>query len=79
MGIVNGQPLLDLKYDEDKDAEVDMNVVMLEDGGFVEVQGTAEVKTYSRQQMHLMLDLAELGICLLIATQKEVLGNSLAG
>ena len=79
VGIVNGQPMLDLKYDEDKDAEVDMNVVMLETGEFVEVQGTAEGKTYSRKQMHLMLDLAELGICLLIAAQKEVLGNSLAG
>ena len=79
VGIVNGQPMLDLKYDEDKDAEVDMNVVMLENGEFVEVQGTAEGKTYSRKQMHLMLDLAELGISLLIAAQKEVLGNSLAG
>jgi len=79
VGIVNGQPMLDLKYDEDKDAEVDMNVVMLETGEFVEVQGTAEGKTYSREQMYLMLDLAEIGICLHVSAQKAVLGNSLAG
>ncbi|GIT62800.1 MAG: hypothetical protein Ct9H300mP21_03460 [Pseudomonadota bacterium] len=48
VGIVNSQPMLDLKYDEDKAAEVDMNIVMLESGEFVEVQATAEGKTYSR-------------------------------
>ena len=79
VGIVNSQPMLDLKYDEDKAAEVDMNVVMLESGEFVEVQATAEGKTYSREQLDLMLDLAVQGIRSHIAVQKKVLGNVLYG
>ena len=79
VGIVNSQPMLDLKYDEDKAAEVDMNVVMLESGEFVEVQATAEGKTYSREQLDLMLDLAVQGIRSHIAAQKKVLGNVLYG
>jgi ribonuclease PH len=79
VGIVNQQSLLDLKYDEDKNAEVDMNVVMLDSGEFVEVQGTAEGKTYSRAQLNSMLDLAEQGIRSHIATQKIILGNELLG
>ena len=79
VGIVNQQPVLDLNYDEDKNAEVDMNVVMLSSGKFVEVQGTAEGKTYSRQQLNIMLDLAEQGIRSHIDSQKKVLGNNLAG
>lgn len=79
VGIVNQHPILDLNYDEDKDAEVDMNVVMLHSGKLVEVQGTAEGRTYSRQQLDLMLDLAEQGIRTHIDSQKEVLGNQLAG
>ena len=71
--------MLDLKYDEDKAAEVDMNVVMLESGEFVEVQATAEGETYSREQLDLMLDLAEQGIRSHIAAQKKVLGNVLYG
>jgi ribonuclease PH len=67
-----------LKYDEDKNAEVDMNVVMLASGEFVEVQGTAEGKTYSRDQLNLMLDLAEKGIRSHIAAQNEILGNVLS-
>ena len=77
VGLVNDQAMLDLKYDEDKAADVDMNVVMLESGEFVEVQATAEVKTYSREQLDLMLDMAEQGIRSHIATQKKVLGNVL--
>ena len=77
VGLVYSQPMLDLKYDEDKVAEVDMNVVMLESGEFVEVQGTSEGKTFSREQLNLMLDLAEQGIRSQIAIQKEVLGNRL--
>ena len=69
---------MDLNYDEDKNAEVDMNVVMLSSGKLVEVQGTAERKTYSRQQLNIMLDLAEQGIRSLIDSQKKVLGNNLA-
>ena len=79
VGIVNQQAVLDLNYEEDKDAEVDMNVVMLSSGKLVEVQGTAEGKTYSRQQLNKMLDLAEQGIDSIIDSQKKVLGNDLAG
>ena len=79
VGIVNQQAMLDLKYDEDKGAEVDMNVVMLDSGEFVEVQGTAEGKTYSREQLNLMLDLAERGIRSHIVAQKKILGGKLSG
>ena len=79
VGIVNQQPVLDLNYDEDKNAEVDMNVVMLSSGKLVEVQGTAEGRTYSRQQLNIMLDLAEQGIQSHIDSQKKVLGNNLSG
>ena len=79
VGIVNQQPVLDLNYDEDKDAEVDMNVVMLSSGKLVEVQGTAEKRTYSRRQLNIMLDLAEQGIRSHIDSQNKVLGNNLAG
>ena len=78
-GIVNQQPVLDLNYDEDKNAEVDMNIVMLGSGKLVEVQGTAEGKTYSRKHLNKMLDMAEHGIQLHIDSQKKVLGNNLAG
>ena len=79
VGIVNQKPVLDLNYYEDKDAEVDMNVVMLGSDKLIEVQGTAEGKTYSRQQLNLMLDLAGQGIRSHIESQKKVLGNNLAG
>ena len=79
VGIVKQQHVLDLNYDEDKDADVDMNVVMLSSGKLVEVQGTAEGMTYSRKQLNIMLDLAEQGISSHIDSQKKVLGNNLAG
>jgi len=79
VGLVENRVLLDLKYDEDSAAEVDMNVVLLEDGTFVEVQGTAEGKTFSRTQLDSLLDLAEQGIRAHIASQKQALGNSLQG
>jgi RNase PH len=79
VGIVNQKPILDLNYEEDKDAEVDMNVVMLGSKKLVEVQGTAEGRTYSRKQLSIMLDLAEMGIHSHISSQKKVLGNNLAG
>jgi ribonuclease PH len=56
-----------------------MNVVMLDSGEFVEVQGTAEGKTYSREQLNLMLDLAERGIRSHIVVQKKILGEKLSG
>lgn len=67
--------ILDLCYDEDSTADVDMNVVMTEDGDFVELQGTGEEATFSRQQMDDMLALAEKGIQELISYQKEITGS----
>jgi ribonuclease PH len=72
VGIVNGQPVLDLPYVEDSKAEVDMNVVMTSLGGFVEVQGTAEGAPYSRAELDAMLLLAEGGIQDIIALQQEM-------
>ncbi|MFC0557850.1 ribonuclease PH [Halalkalibacter alkalisediminis] len=66
--------LLDLCYLEDAAAEVDMNVVMTGNHQFVELQGTGEEATFSREQLNILLDLAELGIDALVAKQKEVLG-----
>jgi ribonuclease PH len=73
VGIVNGTPLLDLKYDEDSKAEVDMNVVCTGGGRFVEVQGTAEGTPFGREEMDRMLALAALGIGQFIRLQREAL------
>jgi ribonuclease PH len=70
-GVVGGDVLLDLNYAEDSAAEVDANVVMTDQGEFVEVQGTAEGKTFSRAQLDQLLGLAEKGIRELIAVQRE--------
>jgi len=75
VGIVDGRVLLDLAYEEDARAEVDMNVVMTADGGFVETQATAEKGNYSRAQLNEMLDVAEAGIRELLAAQKMVVGS----
>jgi ribonuclease PH len=72
VGIVKGQPVLDLPYVEDANAEVDMNVVMTSLGGFVEVQGTAEGAPYSRAELDAMLALAEGGINQIMALQQEM-------
>jgi ribonuclease PH len=74
VGIVDGRVLLDLAYEEDSRAEVDMNVVMTADGGLVETQATAEKGTYSRKQLDEMLDVAEAGIRELLAAQRQVIG-----
>ncbi|OGW33507.1 MAG: ribonuclease PH [Nitrospirae bacterium GWC2_42_7] len=71
VGIVKGNPLLDLCYQEDSTAEVDMNVVMTGSGEFVEIQGTAESKPFSAGNLNIMLDLAKAGIDSLIRMQKE--------
>lgn len=76
VGIVDGRVLLDLAYEEDSRAEVDMNVVMTTDGGFVETQATAEKGNYSRAQLNEMLDVAEKGIRELLAAQQECLGRA---
>ena len=73
VGMIGGVPSLDLNYSEDSTAEVDMNVVGTEKGHFIEVQGTAEGNTFTREEMDLMLDLARSGMDQLFAKQKEVL------
>jgi ribonuclease PH len=75
VGVYEGVTVLDLDYPEDSNAETDMNVVMGADGGFIEVQGTAEGEPYSRAEMDAMLDLADKGIKELIAAQKSALNG----
>lgn len=74
VGVHQGEPVLDLDYAEDSGAETDMNVVMDAHGGFVEIQGTAEAQTFSRDQMERMLDLAVSGIQEILAAQRAALG-----
>lgn len=75
VGIYQGQPVLDLDYNEDCEAETDMNVVMNEAGAFVEIQGTAEGHAFRMDELHAMLDLAKGGIAELIKKQREVLSQ----
>jgi ribonuclease PH len=75
VGVHQGIPVLDLDYIEDSDCDTDMNVVMTEDGGFVEIQGTAEGVPFDRLAMDSMLDLAHVGITQLIAKQKQALSQ----
>ena len=74
VGIIDGRVSLDLPYEEDSRAEVDLNVVMNESGNFVEVQGTGEHGLFGREQLNQMLDAAEKGCSELIAAQKAALG-----
>ncbi len=76
VGIVNGVPMLDLTYEEDSSAEVDMNVVMTGSGRFVEVQGTAESEPFTRDELNTLLDLASKGIKELIEIQQKALSES---
>jgi ribonuclease PH len=73
VGLVKGKPLLDLDYAEDSSADVDFNVVMTGDGGFVEVQGTAEGKPFSRDRMNDLIDLAQAGINELFVIQRHAI------
>jgi len=73
VGIFAGQPVLDLDYAEDSEAETDMNVVMNDAGGFVEVQGTAEGHAFRRGELDRLLDLAEQGISALFQQQRKLL------
>ncbi len=75
VGVVDGEPRLDLEYTEDVRAEVDMNVVMSSTGQFVEVQGTGEHGTFDRSQLNSLLDLAVSGITTLDSMQQEALGG----
>ena len=74
VGVSGGQALLDLNYEEDSKAKVDMNLVMTGSGKFVEVQGTGEDSPFSREELAQMLELGEKGIQELIALQQETLG-----
>ena len=75
VGIVSGRPMLDLAYDEDSVAEVDMNIVKTGDGRFVEVQGTAEALPFGRDALLALLDLADAGIHQLIDKQRAIVGD----
>ena len=74
VGVVDGTPVLDLDYAEDSTCDTDMNVVMTAGGSFVEVQGTAEGAPFTREEMDVLVSLAELGIRRLITAQKAALG-----
>jgi ribonuclease PH len=78
VGIVDGEPLLDLAYDDDSRAEVDMNVVKTGDGRFIEVQGTAEGLPFKRDALDALLNLADLGIRQLIDKQRVIVGHLIA-
>lgn len=75
VGIVGGKPALDLNYEEDSSAEVDMNVAMTGSGLLVEIQGTAEGKPFSKRNLNALLKLSEKGITELIEKQKEILAE----
>jgi ribonuclease PH len=74
VGVYQGLPVLDLDYAEDSSCDTDMNVVMTQAGGIIEVQGTAEGAPFSRAEMQAMLDLAQSGITQLITAQRAALG-----
>ena len=73
VGVFKGHAVLDLDYDEDSNAETDMNIVMTESGGFIEVQGTGEDGDFSHDQLLEMLALGKSGIEELVAKQKQAL------
>jgi len=74
VGIYRGTPVLDLDYAEDSDCDTDMNVVMNDGGGFIEVQGTAEGHAFRREELNALLDLAGKGVAELVAAQRAALG-----
>ncbi len=76
VGIYNGEPVLDLDYAEDSNAETDMNVVMNEAGGFIEVQGTAEGHAFREEELQAMLALARKGIMEIASTQSDSLSDN---
>jgi ribonuclease PH len=75
VGIVDGEPLLDLAYDDDSRADVDMNIVKTGDGRFIEVQGTAEAEPFGREALMTLLDLADHGIVQLVEKQRAIVGH----
>src|SRR6187431_1885048 len=79
VGIVDAEPLLDLAYDDDSRAEVDMNIVKTGDGRFIEVQGTAEGIPFGREALMTLLDLADYGIMQLVEKQRAIVGHLVKG
>jgi len=75
VGIVAGEALLDLAYDEDSRADVDMNVVKTSDGRYIEIQGTAETTPFGRERLTELLDLADAGIARLVEIQRDIVGT----
>lgn len=75
VGVVKGQAMLDLKYDEDSNADTDMNVVCTGDNRFIELQGTAERNAFTRDEMNELLGLAEKGIAQLLTAQRQALAK----
>jgi len=75
VGIVDGEPLLDLAYDDDSRADVDMNIVKTGDGRFIEVQGTAEAIPFGRDALNTLLDVADHGIKQLVEKQRAIVGH----
>jgi ribonuclease PH len=75
VGVVEGTPLLDLAYDEDSRADVDMNIVKTGDGRFIEVQGTAEGPPFERQALDELMELGDAGIRRLVDLQREIVGD----
>jgi ribonuclease PH len=75
VGVVSGTPMLDLAYDEDSRADVDMNIVKTGDGRFIELQGTAEGPPFERAALDALMELGDRGIRELVALQREILGN----
>ena len=78
VGIVDGEALLDLAYDDDSRADVDMNIVKTGNGRFIEVQGTAEAMPFGRDALNELLDLADLGIKQLVELQRAIVGHLIA-
>ena len=75
VGIVGGEPLLDLAYEDDSRADVDMNIVKTGGGRFIEVQGTAEAEPFGREALMTLLDLADHGIAQLVEKQRAIVGH----
>ena len=76
VGIVNGEPVVDLCYEEDSNADVDMNIVMTESGRFIEIQGTAEAEPFDNKELAIMLKEAKKSIMQLIKFQKKVIESN---
>ena len=75
VGMVKGEPVLDLTFGEDSNADVDMNIIMTGKGKFIEIQGTAEGEPFDDGQMQKLIALAKKGILQLVDVQKKALGN----